>query len=120
MGVLGNILWIILGGLVASIIWAISGLLLCISIIGIPFGIQCFKIASLVLAPFGRVVQNGSMGACGVIGNIIWIVLFGWELALTHIIFGCILGITVIGIPFAVQHFKLAQLSLVPFGAQIR
>jgi uncharacterized membrane protein YccF (DUF307 family) len=95
-------------------------LLLCLTIIGIPFGVQCFKIAGLVLAPFGRVVNNGRMGAMGLLGNIIWIVLLGWELALLHLSLAVACGLTIIGIPFAIQHVKLAQLALVPFGAEIK
>lgn len=120
MSFIGNLFWIILGGLVASIGWLIAGLLLCITIIGIPFGVQCFKIASLVLAPFGRDVQIGQMGAMGLIGNILWILFFGVELAVMHLVFGAVCAVTIVGIPFAVQHFKLAQLSFLPFGAQIR
>jgi uncharacterized membrane protein YccF (DUF307 family) len=120
MSVIGNIFWILLGGLVSSILWMISGLIMCLTIIGIPFGLQCFKIASLVLAPFGRTVDSGNMGATGVLGNIIWILLCGWELAVCHVIFAFLCGITIIGIPFAVQHLKLAQLSLTPFGSTIR
>lgn len=120
MSFLGNILWILLGGLISSIGWGIAGLILCVTVIGIPFGIQCFKIAGLVLAPFGRDVVNNNMGAGSLLMNIIWIVLFGWELALAHLAFALCLGITIIGIPFAVQHLKLAQLALLPFGSEIR
>jgi len=119
MSAIGNILWIILGGLLAAIAWVIAGLILCITIIGIPFGRQCFKIAALELAPFGREVVNKGMGGLSLIGNILWIIFFGWELAVYHLILGIILMVTIIGIPFGVQHFKLAMLSLVPFGSEI-
>jgi len=119
MGVLGNIFWIIFGGLISAVGWLFAGVLCCITVIGIPFGIQCFKIASLVLAPFGRNVNIGNFGLAGSIGNIIWILFLGWELALAHIIFGLLLCVTIVGIPFGLQHFKLAKLALIPFGAQI-
>lgn len=119
MGCLGNIIWIVFGGLFSSIGWLIAGLLCCITIVGIPFGLQCFKIAGLVLAPFGKDVQVGSFGVGGLIGNILWIIFLGWELALYHLFTGCIFCITVIGIPFGLQHFKLAKLAILPFGAKI-
>lgn len=120
MSFLGNILWLILGGLISAIGWLVSGLLLCVTIIGIPFGVQCFKIAGLVLWPFGRQVEIGNFGAGGLIFNIIWIIFFGWELAIAHLIIGVSFCITIIGIPFGLQHFKLARLGLIPFGANIR
>jgi len=120
MSFIGNIFWIILGGLISSICWGIAGLILCLTIFGIPFGIQCFKIAGLVLAPFGRTVESGNMGAMGLIGNILWIVFLGLELAICHVVFAIICAVTVVGIPFAIQHIKLAQLSIMPFGSVIR
>lgn len=120
MSVLGNILWILFGGFITSVGWFIAGLILCVTIIGIPFGIQCFKIASLVLAPFGKRVESGHMDVGGLLGNIVWIIILGWELALGHLISALICSLTIIGIPFAVQHLKLAQLALTPFGAKIR
>lgn len=119
MHLLGNLIWIIFGGLVSAILWFIAGLLCCITFIGIPFGIQCFKIASFVLSPFGRDIEIGGFGIGGFIGNIIWIILLGWELFIAHFIIGLLFCITIIGIPFGKQHFKLAKLSLVPFGARI-
>lgn len=119
MGCLGNALWIIFGGLISAFFWLIAGFLCCLTIIGIPFGVQCFKIAGLVLAPFGKNIQVGNFGVGGFLGNIIWLVLLGWELALGHLISGGILCATIIGIPFGLQHFKLAQLALVPFGAKV-
>lgn len=119
MSLLGNLLWIIFGGLIVSIGWALAGLILCITVVGIPFGMQCFKIAGLTLTPFGRDVEIGNFGGFGLIGNVIWILVFGWELFLAHVFFACILAITIIGLPFAKQHIKLAKLALVPFGARI-
>jgi Predicted membrane protein len=119
MSVIGNIFWILCGGLISSILWAVAGLILCVTIVGIPFGLQCFKIAGLTLAPFGRNVESGDFGAMGLLGNILWIIFLGIELALCHIGFGLACAVTIIGIPFAIQHFKLAKLSLMPFGARI-
>ena len=120
MNLLGNLIWILFGGLVASLLWTMAGLLACVTIVGIPFGIQCFKLAGFVLMPFGRTVDAGSFGFGGLIGNLIWILLLGWELAVTHAVFGLVLCLTIIGIPFGRQHFKMAILALVPFGAKVR
>ena len=119
MNALGNIIWIILGGLVGAIAWSIAGLLLCVTVIGIPFGLQCFKIAGLVLVPFGKDVQLGNFGVLGLFGNIIWVLVCGIELCLFHLIVGLLFCITIIGIPFGLQHFKFAKLGLCPFGAVI-
>ena len=119
MRFLGNLLWLILGGIVAALIWAVIGLLLCVTIIGIPFGLQCLKIAGFVMWPFGRDVMLGKFGLMGALGNIIWILICGIELCFTHLVFGLLLGITIVGIPFGLQHLKLAKLALIPFGAQI-
>lgn len=119
MSVIGNFLWIILGGIFGAVLWCIAGIILSITIIGIPFGMQCFKIAGLTLIPFGRRVDIGEFGAIGFLANILWILIFGWELCLYHLIAALIFTITIIGFPFAVQHIKLAKLSLIPFGARI-
>ncbi len=119
MSFIGNILWLLLGGLIMAILWFLAGVLVCITIIGIPFGIQCFKFAGFVLWPFGRQVDVGHFGFGGLLGNIIWIILLGWELCILHLIIGLVLCITIIGIPFGIQHFKMAMLAIVPFGARI-
>ena len=119
MNFIGNIIWLVFGGIIAAILWFLAGLLLCITIIGIPFGIQCFKISNFVLWPFGRDVEIGNFGAGGLILNVFWILVFGWELAIAHVIVGIIFFITIIGISFGLQHIKFAKLSLVPFGARI-
>lgn len=119
MHFLGNLIWIVFGGLIAAIFWFIAGVICCITLVGIPFGIQCFKISSFVFWPFGRDVDIGSFGFGGLIGNLLWILFLGWELFLSHVVAGLIFCITIIGIPFGKQHFKLAKLSLVPFGARI-
>lgn len=119
MSLLGNLIWLVFGGIIAAIGWFIAGLILCITIIGIPFGIQCFKISALVIWPFGKQVELGNFGVGGLLFNIIWLIFFGWELALAHLITGLFFCITIIGIPFGLQHFKLAKLGLIPFGANI-
>ena len=119
MNFIGNILWLLLGGIIAAILWFIAGMILCLTVIGIPFGIQCFKIAAFVLWPFGKEIELGHFGAGGLILNIIWLIFLGWEVAITHLVIGAILCITIIGIPFGLQHFKFAKLGLSPFGAEI-
>lgn len=118
--VLGNIAWLIFGGLFSAIGWFLAGGLCCITVIGIPIGMQCFKFAKMVLCPFGKTVDYGSMGSGSIILNVIWILLCGIELALSSVAMGAICCITIIGIPFGLQHFKFAALALTPFGAQIR
>lgn len=119
MSILGNFVWIIFGGLLSAAAWLLAGLLLCLTVIGIPFGLQCFKIAGLSLAPFGREVRPGRFGFGSLLGNILWIIFLGWELCLIHLVSALLLCVTIIGIPFAVQHLKLAQLALVPFGSNV-
>ncbi len=120
MKFLGNILWLILGGLLVAAIYFIVGLLFCITIIGIPFGVQLFKFGVFALWPFGtEVVDGNSASGCLSIGmNIVWILLGWWEIAAIHIVFGLICCVTIVGIPFGVQHFKMAWLSLLPFGKE--
>ena len=119
MKLLGNILWIILGGgIFFFLYYLLAGFLLCITIIGIPFGIQCIKLSILALIPFGREVIpiNIPMGILAVVMNVIWIIIAGLELALTHILLMVLFAVTIIGLPFAKQHAKLVMLSLMPFG----
>ena len=118
MRVLGNLLWLFFGGIILSILWAVAGVLCCCTLICIPVGIQCFKFASLVLWPFGRdIVFSNRTGSF--LLNIIWILLFGWELALVSFVFGLLWCITIVGIPFGIQHLKFSRLALMPFGASI-
>lgn len=118
---LGNIIWLIFGGFFAAIGYFVGGLLLCLTIIGIPFGIQCFKIAGFVLRPFGlqAVSSPSSSGCLSLLLNILWIIRGGLVAAVSHIVFGAILCLTIIGIPFGLQHFKLIEVSLMPFGKKI-
>jgi len=119
MRLIANILWIIFGGLLHSIAWFLIGLLLCVTVVGIPFGLQCFKMAGLQLMPFGKHVETNNMNGIGLIGNIIWIVVVGWELALANLASAAFFAITIVGLPFAIQSLKLAHLSLVPFGTEV-
>jgi uncharacterized membrane protein YccF (DUF307 family) len=115
MSLLGNFLWLIFGGFLSGLAWIGAGILWCITIIGIPLGIQCFKIAGVAMFPFGRTVANNG-GAMSFLLNILWICISGVELAVCHLVIGLLFCITIIGIPFGRQHFKLAQVALMPFG----
>lgn len=115
---IGNLIWFIFFGWWTALIWLVFGILWCITIIGIPLGSQCFKFAALSLFPFGKEIVLGG-GGFSTIANIIWILLPGFELAISYLIAGFIFYITIIGIPFGKQCFKLAKLSLMPFGAHI-
>lgn len=121
MNFLGNIIWLIFGGLIAALGYLIGGFVLCITIFGIPWGLQCFKIAGLVLLPFGKKVISDSTntGCLSTFCNLIWIVFGGWYTALVHLFMGALLYITIIGIPWGRQHFKLLEISLMPFGKRI-
>ncbi len=121
MGCLLNILWLIFGGIVTAVEYLISSLLLMVTIVGIPFGMQTLKMAGLALWPFGKEVRSGerSGGCLYVLMNVVWIFLGGIWISLSHLAFGVFLCITIIGIPFGLQHFKLAALALTPFGKDI-
>ena len=120
MRTIGNILWVVFGGIWLAIAYFVAGLVLCITIIGIPFGVQAFKMAGFALWPFGyTVVTKPSSGILEVVFNVIWLILFGWAIFVIHLIAGLVLCITIIGIPFGVQAFKLSVLALWPFGRVI-
>ena len=119
MTLLGNIIWLICGGLLSGLGWIVSGCLWCCTIIGIPIGLQCFKLSSVSFCPFGKeVVYEG--GSVSFLVNVLWFLLTGWELALGNFIIGCSLHITIIGIPFGKQFIKIAKLALAPCGAVVR
>ena len=122
MNLLGNLIWLLFGGLLAALGYVIGGFVLCLTIIGIPWGLQCFKIASVVLWPFGKqiVPSKGGSGCLSLFCNIVWLICGGWYTALIHLVFAVILFITIIGIPFARQHLKLMELSLMPFGKNVK
>ena len=121
MKFLGNILWFVLGGFIVSIYYFIVGLLFCITIIGIPFGLQLIKLAGFALWPFGHEIQSDTNdgGCLSIFMNVIWILVGGIEIAMLHLTFGVFLCITIIGIPFGLQHFKMTLLALVPFGKKV-
>jgi uncharacterized membrane protein YccF (DUF307 family) len=122
MKALGNIVWLILGGLMVAMIYWLVGLLMCITIIGIPFGIQLFKLGTYALWPFGRELVDGpgEPGCLSLVMNVIWILLGWWEIAVIHLVFGLLCCITIVGIPFGIQHFKMVLPSILPFGKEIR
>ena len=118
MRIILNILWIVFGGLISALGWLLTGCLWCITVVGIPVGVQCFKLSSISLNPFGKeVVYEG--GAGSFLLNILWLIFSDWELALTNFLLGCVLCITIIGIPWGKQYFKIAKVALAPFGARI-
>ena len=122
LNLLLNIAWLILGGFIVVIAYVLGGILLCLTIIGIPFGIACFKLAGLAVAPFGREIREKEppSGTIAVIMNVIWIILPGFELALIHLFLALVLALTVIGLPLAAQHLKMTQLAILPFGFEVR
>ncbi len=121
MKFLGNIAWLVLGGLLVAIIYFLIGLLLCITIIGIPFGVQLFKLGQYALWPFGHELVSGpnEPGCVSTVMNVLWIVLGWWEVAAIHGVCGLIFCVTIVGIPFGVQHFKMALSSFFPFGKKV-
>lgn len=118
MRLLGNIVWFLCAGLLSFIGWSLAGIILCLTVILIPFGLQCFKIAGFGLFPFGKSISPSS-NVSSLIFNIIWILAIGWELAVIHLASAFLLCITIIGIPFALQSIKMAGISLFPFGITI-
>lgn len=118
MSLLGNIIWLIFGGFMSGLGYILGGISTCLTIIGIPFGIGAIKLGVATFTPFGKkVVKNsGADSPLALILNLVWIVLFGWGIALSHLLWGVLLAVTIIGLPFARQHFKLVTLALWPFG----
>ena len=121
MRILGNIIWVIFGGFMMAVEYFVAGFALCCTIIGIPFGLQVFKIGILALLPFGQtsVVEGGSRGCLEIIMNVIWIFIGGIWIALSHLLWGLIFCITVVGIPFGLQHLKLMRVAMFPFGRTV-
>lgn len=128
MSTIGNIIWILLGGIWMSLGWVAAGVIMYLTVIGIPWGRSCFVIAGFTLYPFGheavsrkevRGRDDVGTGSVGMAGNIVWLLLAGWWLALGHLVAGLTTCLTVIGIPFGIQHFKLAGVSLMPIGKTI-
>jgi uncharacterized membrane protein YccF (DUF307 family) len=121
MNLLGNIIWLVFGGFMAAIGYVVGGFVLCITIVGIPWGLQCFKLAGVVLWPFGKsiVPKQGGEGCLSLLCNIIWLLCGGLYTAIIHLVFAAIFYITIIGIPFGRQHLKLMELSLLPFSRNV-
>ncbi len=118
MRLIGNVLWFLFGGLIDGLGWALAGCFWCVTVLGIPLGLQCFKFAKLAFWPFGKEVRYGG-GAFSLLVNILWILLSGLPLAIVNAVFGCLWCVTIIGIPFGKQFFKIAKLALMPFGAEV-
>lgn len=117
MSIIGNILWFFLGGFLLFLWYTVAGLLLCITIIGIPFGIQLFKMAGVALHPFGRDVDMlQDDGGLNMIFNIIWLVCGWWEIAIFHMVMCILMSVTIVGIPFAKAHWRLMKMGMLPFG----
>lgn len=121
MSCLGNIIWMIFGGLNIAVEYLISGILMCVTIVGIPFGLQCFKLGLLALWPFGTHLENDPdrVPVLSPVMNIVWFFLGGIWICLTHLFWGIVLCITIIGIPWGRMHFRLARLALSPFGRDL-
>lgn len=121
MKTLGNIIWVLFGGIFIAIEYVLGSLALMITIIGIPFGLQSLKLAEVALWPFGKKVKHreSASGCLSLLMNVIWIFVGGFPIVLTHLLFGLLFYITIIGIPFGNQHFKLMKLALTPFGKEI-
>ena len=118
MGCLGNLIWFLCGGFLQGISWGFAGIFWCITIVGIPIGRQCFKFAGLALCPFGKEVIPGG-GVVSLLANIFWLIFSGLPLALEAALNGLVLCVTIVGIPFGLQCFKMAKLALCPFGATV-
>lgn len=120
MKTLGNILWIIFGGAVNTLLWYFLGVLWCITIIGIPLGKQCFKLGKLTFLPFTKELVTSNESAVGMLANVLWAIFTGIPMAIENLTVGIFLCITIVGIPFGKQYFKLARLSLAPFGVEVK
>lgn len=118
MGCIGNVIWFVFGGFLMGLSWVLTGILWCVTIVGIPIGMQCFKFAGLAFFPFGKEIYYGG-GVGSYLLNILWLVFGGLALALESVVIGGLFCLTIIGIPFGLQCFKLARLSLMPFGASV-
>lgn len=115
-----NILWVLCGGFIPALGYAVAGLLLCVTLIGIPFGLQCFKIGGLALFPFGKDFDSVESGGMSFLGNVLWVIFAGFWIFLSQLSLALASAVTLIGIPFAFQHLKLAMVALAPFGVRVR
>ena len=128
MTLLLNILWFIFGGFITGLLWLLGGFLLALTIVGLPWTMAAWRVAGFAFAPFGRQIVDRSAltgrhdlgtGDLGLIMNIVWIVFGGWHIALAHVLLGAVQAVTIIGIPFAIQNFKLAVIALMPVGKEV-
>ena len=119
MRLLLNVLWFIFGGWISGTLWILAGVIFAITLIGLPWTPSAFRIASFSYAPFGKMAEADNSRGSSLLLNIVWLVLAGWWLALHHVVLAALSAITIIGIPFAIQHLKLAILSLTPVGARV-
>lgn len=121
MSLLGNLIWLIFGGFLSGLGYIVGGIGLCLTIIGIPFGVQSIKLGIATFAPFGKELKqlDDAGSPLVVVLNVLWLLFFGWEIALVHLLFAAILAITIIGLPFAKQHIKLVPMSLMPLGREL-
>ena len=121
MNLIGNIIWVVFGGLLLSLGYIFGGLILCLTIVGIPFGVQIMRLGMFALWPFGGEVKptDNVMGCLPVLMNVLWIIFGGIEVALTHLTLSIVFCITIIGIPFGLQHFKLMMYAILPFGHRV-
>ena len=121
MRTIGNIIWLVFGGFAIFLEYILAGLVLCLTIIGIPFGLQAFKLGILALWPFGRRIEymDYAPGCLSTVMNILWLIVGGIWIALTHLLFGLLFFITIIGIPWGRQHFKMVSLAITPFGRRV-
>jgi len=116
--VISNVLWVLLGGIWLALLWSIFGVILCVTVVGIPFGVQCFKAARLSFSPYGKkVILNFHAHP---VANVIWAILGGWEMAILHLLFGVLNCITIVGISKGIQCFKIMKLAFFPFGAKVK
>ena len=122
MKILGNLVWLVVGGFLVALIYYLVGLVMCITLIGIPFGVQLFKLGTFAMWPFGRELVDGpgQPGCLSAVMNLIWILTGWWEVSLIHLVCGLIFCITIVGIPWGLQHFKMIIPSIFPFGKTIR
>ena len=118
MRLIGNLIWILCGGFLSGLGWCLAGMIWCVTIVGIPIGLQCFKFSSISFDPFGKEVAYEG-GAVSFLVNVLWFLVSGIELAVLNFSIGCLLCLTIVGIPFGIQFFKIAKLALAPFGANI-
>lgn len=121
MSLLGNLIWLVFGGLLSGLLYLLSGLLLCLTVVGLPFGLRSMKMGLEILMPFGKELKElpDPNSPLRLVFNVIWLLLFGWEIAIQHAVWALILAVTIVGMPFALQHLKLIPLALFPFGREL-